>query len=194
MKFLNIGCGANRPVSDLWVNIDNLHSILEEGTPERNNLDREFNYVDMDITKGLGFEDYSFNGVLASHIFEHFDLQGAIELMKECKRVLKPKGVLRVSTPCPHLMYDQVKGGYNGWGEYCPEGLDFMRHALLFPQHKQILDLQGLKCLFHHVGFASYYPTTFKHSVLGGLAELDNREKFSVYAEAIKGEFSVRLS
>lgn len=186
MKFLNLGCGSNRPIDSTWINIDNLRSILHTGTPERRNLDAEPNYIDMDISQGLKFPDSSIDGVLASHVLEHFDLQESIKLVMEIKRVLKVGGVLRVLSPCPQLLYSKVIGGCEDFGEYCPEELDFMSYALFFFEHKQILGLQELFCLFYYVGFEKYFPQVYKQSVLDGLANLDNREKFSVIVEAIK--------
>jgi len=114
MKFVNLGCGGCRPpytevpkemqigVRSPWVNIDDLYHILPNPEqPERINLAKEHNYINADLRAGIPLESGSVDGVYASHFFEHLDLQEIIPMMKECKRVLRNGGVLRISVPCP---------------------------------------------------------------------------------------------
>src|SRR5688500_68383 len=78
---LHLGCG---PVAlPGWLNIDNLPYP---------GVDRV-----LDVTAGLPFEDVQF--VFAEHFIEHLELDAAMALMRECRRVLRDDGVLRLSTP-----------------------------------------------------------------------------------------------
>jgi predicted SAM-dependent methyltransferase len=52
-----------------------------------------------DVTKGLPFNDASVGYIYTSHMLEHLHKDDAIFVLKECYRVLKPKGVLRVLVP-----------------------------------------------------------------------------------------------
>jgi SAM-dependent methyltransferase len=47
----------------------------------------------------LDFEDNTFDFVYSEHFFEHLFLEEAFELLKECYRILKPNGVIRISVP-----------------------------------------------------------------------------------------------
>jgi predicted SAM-dependent methyltransferase len=50
-----------------------------------------------DVTEGLPFADVEF--VFAEHFIEHLPVDDAFEFLRECRRVLSPSGVLRLSTP-----------------------------------------------------------------------------------------------
>ena len=98
MRILNLACSAYRP-PEPFINIDILKSIFPESTKEREQIDAEQNYVEHDLTKGIPFEDNSCDGIFLSHFVEHLDAQQAVSLIKECKRVLMPGGVMVVSVP-----------------------------------------------------------------------------------------------
>src|SRR4029077_1878036 len=66
-----------------WVNIDNQPYA---------GVDRV-----VDVTKGLPYRDVSF--VFAEHFLEHIPYPDAMNLLRECRRVLRDDGVLRLSTP-----------------------------------------------------------------------------------------------
>ncbi|MBR9680080.1 MAG: class I SAM-dependent methyltransferase, partial [Candidatus Altiarchaeota archaeon] len=55
------------------------------------------NYAIMDIKK-LDYEDSSFDGVFCNGVLHHLDAGGMKQAIKEFYRVLKPEGVLFVST------------------------------------------------------------------------------------------------
>lgn len=82
MKLLNIGCGAwSHPD---WVNIDLLEGV---------------DIISHNISDGLPFPDNMFNVVYHSHLLEHIPVKNSLPFMKECFRVLKPGGVIRVLVP-----------------------------------------------------------------------------------------------
>jgi len=65
-----------------------------------------------DITKTLPYGDESVDYILAEHVVEHVTHQEAWRFFKECQRVLKTDGVLRVVVP------DLVKIFYNVSEDY----------------------------------------------------------------------------
>jgi len=54
-----------------------------------------------DILKGIPLDSSSLSGINMSHIFEHFTRDDGSKLLRECYRLLKPGGVVRIS--CPDL-------------------------------------------------------------------------------------------
>lgn len=80
---INLGCGENR--LDGWENHDS----------------------DVDITKPLPWPDNVADFILAEHVFEHVSGPDAFRFLKECHRILKKDGVLRLCVPVigenPHL-------------------------------------------------------------------------------------------
>ena len=80
---LNLGCG--KTFHKDWVNVDFISS-----SPE---------VISCDLTQGIPFSSETFDVVYHSHVLEHFTaLQGDF-FIKECFRVLKPGGILRVAVP-----------------------------------------------------------------------------------------------
>jgi len=81
----------------------------------------------LEIFKGsldeAGFSDESFDAITMNHVIEH--VPDPIELLKECRRVLKPGGRLWVATP-------NIKSlGHYKFGEHW-RGLEVPRHLTLF--------------------------------------------------------------
>jgi SAM-dependent methyltransferase len=81
--YLNLGCGSLFHPD--WQNLD---------------LGGDPKYVTKaDIRKRLPFEDNSVDACYHSHVLEHLTASDGKGLLKECFRVLKPKGILRVVVP-----------------------------------------------------------------------------------------------
>jgi predicted SAM-dependent methyltransferase len=83
MKCLNLGCGSR--YHPAWINVD--------FAPEDPAV------LSHDLRKGVPFPGEEFDVVYHSHVLEHFSQQGAREFLRECLRVLKPGGTLRVAVP-----------------------------------------------------------------------------------------------
>jgi predicted SAM-dependent methyltransferase len=191
--YLNLGCGGNRPSDSNWVNIDNLHAIFPDlNAPERKNMDAEPNYKNADLTKGIPFPDDSVDGIVCSHMIEHFDCFNTINFLKDCFRSLKPGGVLRLSVPDPEKFHRLTIAGCTDWGEPNNGGSkSFMEYALFFAMeapggHHQVLGKDSVFCLLWMAGFRNYFESSYSNSTKSGLATLDNRPVFSLFIEAVK--------
>lgn len=80
---LNLGCGQR--FHDAWINLD-LHPLnpsVRRG----------------DVTQPLPFADASFDAVYHSHLLEHLPRDRALPFLRECRRVLRPGGILRLAIP-----------------------------------------------------------------------------------------------
>lgn len=162
MKLLNLGCGGTRPQDEYWWNIDNLSCQLPAGGPEVQSLLTEPRYVEHDINpKGqLPFFADNFDGILASHFYEHFDCQEAVDIMRQCRAVLKPGGVMIVSVPNAsyfRAVYGEDRNenwpklfGVNDPPNPIPT---FFEAALFFEQHKGIITADALWCYLVRAGF-----------------------------------------
>ena len=80
---LNIGCGDHFHAD--WCNID-----VRSTEPS---------VFEFDVRQGLPFADDSFDVIYHSHVLEHLTNVDGERLMSECRRVLRPGGVLRVVVP-----------------------------------------------------------------------------------------------
>ena len=108
LKKLNLGCGPVQPSG--WVNIDSSNRAI---------LASKFSLVDKlfvrlgvlqptefgpqtticNLLKPLPYADRSVDVIYAGELWEHFEYQDALRITKECARVLKKGGVLRVCVP-----------------------------------------------------------------------------------------------
>lgn len=187
MKYLNLGCGAVRP-SEPWINLDTLYSVLPERSKERENLDREPNYVDHDISTPLPFEDNQFETIVASHVLEHLDTLTGQRFLKECRRVLKPEGVVVISVPDASYFKsvnhrDTKQNCVENFGEPMPESdpnESFMDYALFFLDHRQIFTHDSLWCCIKNAGL------TISDWVPPEASEILNRNRFSLVMSGVK--------
>jgi predicted SAM-dependent methyltransferase len=80
---LNLGCGQR--IHPDWVNVDFSQSCS--------------GIISHDLTSGLPFCSESFEAVYHSHLLERFTKNHAPVFLKDCFRVLKPGGIIRVVVP-----------------------------------------------------------------------------------------------
>lgn len=62
-------------------------------------LPRKRDYIYLDATAPLPFMNDTFAFVYTEHMIEHIGYRSACDFVRECHRVLRPGGVLRISTP-----------------------------------------------------------------------------------------------
>lgn len=192
MKLLNLCAGANRDQGEEWYNLDSLRSVLNDGTPERANLDAEPRYLDHDVIKcPLPFPDGYFSGILASHCLEHWTCQEAAYVMKDSLRVLSKGGALMVSVPDASYFrqvynQDTIENAEKLFGEpiYLPDGENtFFGYGLWNRFHKTILTEDALWCYFMRSGFANVTPLramNFTSEPIEKMTGLLNRLAFSL--------------
>ena len=70
----------------------------------------------LDATQTFPLPDCSFDYIFSEHMIEHVTYQNGKRMILECYRVLKPGGLLRISTPdlsfLVDLYKDIIKGTY----------------------------------------------------------------------------------
>lgn len=82
-QYLNLGCG--RRFHPAWTNVDFVST--SEGVIAHN------------LTRGMPFPDSFFDVVYHSHLLEHFPKAEALPFLRECYRVLKSGGIIRIAVP-----------------------------------------------------------------------------------------------
>ena len=109
-KLLNLGCGSHYHKE--WVNID---FNSNNGEVIKHNL-----------TKDIPFENNYFDAVYHSHVLEHFPKELAPNFLRECFRVLRKGGIIRVVVPdleqiIKHylqLLEESISGDINAQNKY----------------------------------------------------------------------------
>jgi SAM-dependent methyltransferase len=105
---LNLGCGPDVQKTG-WTDIDGSWNLRVQSSwwgrmlagyiARRSGFRWPLHVKWLDITEGLPFSSGTVDAVYASHVLEHLYRHDALRLLKECKRVLKPNGVIRLVLP-----------------------------------------------------------------------------------------------
>ena len=80
MMKIHLGCGKRNFGTD-WIHIDGSN----------------YEHVQYHNITKLPFDDNTCDLIYASHVFEYFDRDEAVDILNEWKRVLKPGGILRLA-------------------------------------------------------------------------------------------------
>jgi predicted SAM-dependent methyltransferase len=83
IKKLHIGCGKN--VLPGWLNTDALPLLPD--------------VLYLDASRDFSFKDEQFDYIFSEHMIEHISYHHGARMLAECRRVLKPSGKIRISTP-----------------------------------------------------------------------------------------------
>jgi SAM-dependent methyltransferase len=192
---VNIGCGTS--VADGWYNIDNSPTIVLSRLPFVQGLfripDWPRNVHRHDVLKGLPFEDGSVTYIYSSHTFEHFTYEQSLALTKECFRVLRPGGILRIVVPDLRRLVDDYLADPAPMASHRFIGRLLLGHTWrdflhAGAHHSQMFDSCSLIFMLRESGFDSAHECEFGESLIPNLAkvELESRKAESLYAEAEK--------
>jgi predicted SAM-dependent methyltransferase len=139
---LNLGSGTTRFAG--WVNIDG--NILHK--PD----------MWLDARQGLPFKNQTVDIVYASHFFEHLRLSELQLLLRECRRVLRDDGILRIAVPNLGSAIVAYQSGDTSWfstfpAEFRSLGGRFFNEMLCGDQHRLMFDFTFLEEVLQDVGF-----------------------------------------
>lgn len=149
LRRLNLGCGTQR--LEGWENHD----------------------IELDIRKRLPAADGSVAFIHAEHVVEHVTHREAWRFFEDCKRVLAPKGVVRISVPSivkvlsmlgdkdaqQYLDYNRKRGWSDGSREGALRSTMFCHyHMALWSEDLLVAALSavGFKACARRLGVSSY--------------------------------------
>lgn len=172
---LHLGCGSK--LKEGWINID-----------MRSSAD-----IRLDLSRKLPFKSDSAAMVYSEHFLEHIDYpDGAMKLLGECFRVLKPGGVFSVGVPdteWPLLEYAKVRDdGYfkaakEEWHpEWCETELEHINwHFRQGGEHKFAYDFKTLEKALARSGFVAIRRRDFDPKL-----DSEERRLGTLYVDATK--------
>jgi predicted SAM-dependent methyltransferase len=85
VQFLNVACGDHFILNSSWENIDFAPKCKE--------------IKQGNVLKGLPYKENTFEIVYSSHLVEHISRKDILNFLIECRRVLKPGGLIRLVLP-----------------------------------------------------------------------------------------------
>lgn len=145
----------------------------------------------LDLRNPLPFASGTVDGIFCSHVLEHFPLDEASSIVRECHRSLRTGGVFRVAAPD---FEPAIRAYQRGDRDYFHSqgrslGRLFSDHVLDNSNHKLLFDFSFLEELLTDGGFQTVQRCVFRQGtwpLSHKMAELDNREDITVFAEALK--------
>ena len=100
---INIGCGDGWR-HEGWLGLDYTGvGIYPNTRGSKNGVN-----INWDVLRGLPFSDQTVQAIFMSHVFEHFTYNESLFVLRECHRVLKPKGQIRLVVPDMDLFYSKI--------------------------------------------------------------------------------------
>ena len=104
---LHLGCGKN--LLDGWLNTDLKY--------------RKKRISFLDASKAFPFQNETIDLIFCEHLIEHLSFAQTTNLLGECHRILKANGVIRISMPSIHFLFDLLKN------ETDPLNMEYSRWA-----------------------------------------------------------------
>jgi len=171
---LHLGCGdAYLPG---WINID----LARPGRRQD---------LSWDLRRGLPFPDGAAEAIFSEHLFEHLSLASGLRLLEECRRVLAPKGVLRIGVPDLDRYVSSYLGDDPLIDDYRPgrptRGLAF-GEIFFFYGHYSMYDFETLELILRAAGFTIVEHSKFGEGRLVPSPDSQERRPETLYVEEVK--------
>ena len=213
---LNIGCGPNG--LENWLNYDwGILPFLSKFSLLRSilikfrilNKDYEIKWPPIKLVNIRGkfpLKDNSTKYIYCSHVLEHFERWEAIEILKECRRVLVKGGSIRIIVPNIEKMVDTYKEekmnkdqkdrpGRNicrtWWGydkDIEPKGFIQKFARKFIRDHHWNYDKYELELILREAGFNENTECGFRRGIVPDIDKLDieSYKEHSLYLESTK--------
>ena len=157
---LRLHLGSGKQHLSGWINIDN------QPLP---GVDRV-----LDVTLGLPFEGVAF--IFAEHFIEHLAYVDTLVLLRECRRVLRDDGVLRLSTPNLDWVWASHYGFDLAEAEQVKACFDLNR-AFRGYGHAFLYNERTLEATLRDAGFAAVVRCAYGESAHPELRGLERHEQ-----------------
>jgi predicted SAM-dependent methyltransferase len=144
----------------------------------------------VDIKKRLPLNDNSVDFIYCSHVLEHFEKWEAEKILKECKRVLKKGGVLRIVLPD----LGKLVRYYESADKFCREIYGFDKDKIwgirkyFIRGHQWMYDVDSFKELLGNASFKKILDKSWRKGKCPDLERLDLElhKDLSLYLEIEK--------
>ena len=170
---MNIGC-AWTMFHNGWINCD----VLDQ--PKDFAAQYRYRFEKVDARQGLTNPTETVDLIFACHMLEHLTYQEGLSFLKECRRVLKPTGGIRIIVPDAELLQKKARDGMmeglptpdGSFGEIRSSGLvDFGQlnegcekakteqerlWSLLYEAHLSCYDWETLRSAMEEAGFQTH--------------------------------------
>jgi len=184
MKKVNLGSGPSGLSS--WINLDygmlpflNKWPFLMQvatkcGFVGKNYITKWPKVRLKNIKKRLPFEDKSVDFIYCSHVIEHFERWEAIKILRECRRILKKDGIMRIIVPdlaWAVKNYKSAKSFNNHFFGY--EKDKVYRFSMFIRGHQWMYDKEEMNILLKEVGLKNIKFLSYQKGQCKDIKKLD---------------------
>lgn len=121
-----------------------------------------YRFQRMDVRQGLPFHTGTVDRIRHSHFLEHLTFAEGLSFLRECRRVIRTDGVMRIAVPDAELLISLFKGEglsdfdevNNGCASVASQAMKL--HSLLWEGHKAIYDGLTLEYMLREAGFVPH--------------------------------------
>ena len=161
-KRLHLACGNN--IMPGWVNIE---------------LEADANVFAWDLRQSFPIADGTIDYIFSEHFIEHISLEDGEALLRDCHRVLKSGGVIRLSTLDLAFVVEKYRLGETnewanmGWLPATP--CRMMNEVMRLWEHVFVFDRPELHALLKRAGFNTVLDANWRHSTYEALNGVECR-------------------
>lgn len=141
-----------------------------------------YRFVHHDLAYGVPFEDATVDYLYSSHLLEHLSGPAGLNLLRDCYRVLRPGGVIRLCVPdLEKAVQFYLSGERQRFLTYFfNDGRGYRS------QHHSMYDYDLLRETLRSANFVDIVRCEFQSGRTPDLVELDNRSDETLYVEAVR--------
>lgn len=201
---LNLGCGSQVPSG--WVNVDYALGARLARLPLFRVLNRKLHLFRMEwddrifihnLTKGFPWGECTAEIVYSSHTLEHMSREQGREFLRQCHRVLKPGGKIRIVVPDLSVFVSRYLNGEIQAENFVEDlgvlytaeegGLKSRLAPFIQYPHKCMYDTPALKRILAELGFEARERNPFDSDIDNiESIELESRTRDAVIVEGVK--------
>jgi predicted SAM-dependent methyltransferase len=139
------------------------------------------------LKHGIPFGDDTVDAVFHEHLLEHLSLRDGFQLTRDCRRALKPGGVLRVAVPNAGDCLRSYAGVDDpDWARSRPTPMLSVQALFYEHGHRAMYDEQLLVAVLTAAGFEEVAGRAFGDSRLSPCPDSEARRDGTLYVEGVK--------
>jgi SAM-dependent methyltransferase len=169
---LHLGSGGEYKAG--WVNIDLLGDPVD---------------IAWNLAIPLPIDDGSVAAIFHEHLLEHLPLRSGYSFLKECHRILRPGGILRVGVPDAGSLIRSYAGDQSYLDELHPgrpTALLAVQELFYWHRHCAMFDAETMELFFRAAGFPDPRQRDFGDTDLADAPDTQRRRAETLYMEARK--------
>lgn len=203
---INLGCGLDNPSK--WIGVDGGISVVISRLPSplikffygfqntSKNIDvdvfikkiKSADIIHHDFRYGIPFQDESVPNIYSSHFFEHLTKEHCREILKDCFRVMKKNGIIRICVPSLEEEVKKIRIALEAYdrGNVIPIEKYVTQSASgylsEYSNHRWMYNFEELKTVLSEAGFVNIVQKSFGVGQLPDVEILETRSGLHVEA------------